>query len=122
MSQMQHVEGAPFGTRGGISIVHTFPADGEYLFEMRPKESGAGGGFEGITAEPHQLDVSIDNVKVWTGTLGGPEFAQRRGEQVAAGEQALVGEVAHGAGHRSQQPDGHRRGRISSRCSRSRPI
>ena len=32
-----------------------FLADGEYQFEMRPKESGAGGGFEGITAEPHEL-------------------------------------------------------------------
>ena len=66
----------PFGSRGGLAIEYYFPADGEYLFEMRPKESGAGGGFEGITAEPHQLDVSIDNVKVWTGTLGGPEFAR----------------------------------------------
>ncbi len=26
-SQMRHVEGAPMGTRGGISVVHTFPAD-----------------------------------------------------------------------------------------------
>ena len=47
----------PFGSRGGLAIRYYFPADGEYLFEMRPKESGAGGGFEGITAEPHQLDV-----------------------------------------------------------------
>ena len=29
-SQMRHVEGAPFGTRGGISVVHIFPADGDY--------------------------------------------------------------------------------------------
>src|SRR5206468_8246583 len=29
-SQLAHVDGAPFGTRGGISIVHNFPADGEY--------------------------------------------------------------------------------------------
>jgi len=33
-SQLQHVDGAPFGTRGGISVVHTFPADGEYTFRM----------------------------------------------------------------------------------------
>jgi hypothetical protein len=24
-SQMAHVEGAPFGTRGGIAVMHTFP-------------------------------------------------------------------------------------------------
>ena len=29
-----HVEGAPFGTRGGISVVHTFPADGDYTFRV----------------------------------------------------------------------------------------
>ena len=27
-SQMRHVDGAPMGTRGGISTVHVFPADG----------------------------------------------------------------------------------------------
>ena len=32
-SQMEHVEGAPMGTRGGLSVVHHFPADGQYLFD-----------------------------------------------------------------------------------------
>ncbi len=27
------VEGAPMGTRGGISVVHTFPADGHYVVQ-----------------------------------------------------------------------------------------
>ena len=34
-SQMQQIEGAPFGTRGGIVVEHTFPADGEYSFRMK---------------------------------------------------------------------------------------
>jgi hypothetical protein len=33
LSQTQHLEGAPFGTRGGIVIRHNFPADGEYVFK-----------------------------------------------------------------------------------------
>jgi hypothetical protein len=33
-SQLAHAEGAPFGTRGGISVVHNFPADGDYVFRM----------------------------------------------------------------------------------------
>jgi hypothetical protein len=33
-SQTHHVEGTPFGTRGGISFRHNFPADGEYIFRM----------------------------------------------------------------------------------------
>jgi hypothetical protein len=34
ISQTRQVEGAPFGTRGGISVVHNFPASGEYVFRM----------------------------------------------------------------------------------------
>ena len=63
----------PFGSRGGAAFRYYFPADGDYLFEMRPKESGVAGGFEGVTAEPHQLDVSLDGARVWTGTVQRPE-------------------------------------------------
>ena len=34
INQMRHVDGAPFGTRGGTSVMHTFPADGEYKFSL----------------------------------------------------------------------------------------
>jgi hypothetical protein len=74
----------PFGSRGGAAFRYYFPADGEYLFEMRPRETGVSGGFEGVTAEPHQLDVSLDNIKIWTGTIGGPEFAVARGAGAGA--------------------------------------
>lgn len=29
-----HIEGAPFGTRGGMVITHDFPADGDYVFQV----------------------------------------------------------------------------------------
>jgi hypothetical protein len=35
VSQMRHVDGAPMGTRGGISIVHNVQADGDYVFSIR---------------------------------------------------------------------------------------
>ncbi len=63
----------PFGSRGGGAFRYHFPADGEYRFEMRPKESGVAGGFLGITDEPHQLDVSIDGDRVWSGVVERPE-------------------------------------------------
>ena len=72
----------PFGSRGGVAFRHYFPADGEYLIEMKPRETGVSGGFEGVTAEPHQIEVGMDNIKIWTGTIGGPEFA---GGRVAGG-------------------------------------
>jgi hypothetical protein len=33
-SQMRHVEGTPFGARGGLAVTHTFPADGTYVFRV----------------------------------------------------------------------------------------
>ena len=86
----------PFGSRGGIVIRYFFPADGEYLFEMKPRETGVSGGFEGVTEEPHPLFVSIDNVQVWNGRIGGPEFARpARGTGAAA--------VDYGGGDRDQK-------------------
>ncbi|MEO8050615.1 MAG: DUF1592 domain-containing protein [Acidobacteriota bacterium] len=80
----------PFGSRGGLAIHHYFPADGKYLFELRPKESGVAGGFEGITEEEHHVEVRIDDVKVWSGTMGGPEFVRKRGPNAGAKEEELT--------------------------------
>ncbi|MBC7893858.1 MAG: DUF1592 domain-containing protein [Cytophagaceae bacterium] len=62
-SQVEHVEGAPFGTRGGISVVHTFPADGDYSFstEFFHETTGA---FAGGLARGEQLEISIDGERV----------------------------------------------------------
>jgi mono/diheme cytochrome c family protein len=87
----------PFGSRGGLAVRHYFPADGEYLFEMRPKESGVAGGFEGITEEQHQVEVRLDDVKIWAGTIGGPEFAHKKGPNAGGGtEQELNKKVIEG--------------------------
>ncbi|MDH3731952.1 MAG: DUF1592 domain-containing protein [Gemmatimonadota bacterium] len=51
-----HVEGAPYGTRGGIVVDHVFPADGEYVFELT-FGSGANSRLEDV-------DVSIDGERV----------------------------------------------------------
>ena len=34
-SQTQHLEGLPFGTRGGMLVRHTFPSDGEYRLSVQ---------------------------------------------------------------------------------------
>ncbi len=33
-SQTDHIEGLPFGTRGGMAVRHSFPSDGEYKFSV----------------------------------------------------------------------------------------
>ena len=35
VNQYRHVDGTPFGTRGGLSVVHNFAADGDYLFKLQ---------------------------------------------------------------------------------------
>jgi hypothetical protein len=58
-SQLRRVDGAPLGTRGGLSVVHTFPADGDYVFRMDLHGNADGFLFGGPTAG-EQIEVSID--------------------------------------------------------------
>jgi len=58
-AQLRHVDGAPFGTRGGISVVHTFPADGEYTFRMM-LASIPTGPLYGSGVRGELVDVSIN--------------------------------------------------------------
>jgi hypothetical protein len=51
-----HVPGTPYGSRGGLVVTHTFPADGEYAFTLNV------GGGQGMSVE--DLDVSIDGRQV----------------------------------------------------------
>ena len=37
VNQMRHVDGAPWGTRGGTAVTHQFPADGDYTFKLDRK-------------------------------------------------------------------------------------
>ncbi|MEP7116890.1 MAG: DUF1592 domain-containing protein [Acidobacteriota bacterium] len=58
-SQLQRVEGAPYGTRGGTSVIHTFPADGDYLFRVELHGNACGFLFGG-PAQNEQVEISVD--------------------------------------------------------------
>jgi hypothetical protein len=62
-SQWDRVEGAPFGTRGGISVVHNFPADGEYVFRMAFEHTTTGEYF-GMTTRDQQIEISVDGERM----------------------------------------------------------
>ncbi|MGH9333116.1 MAG: DUF1587 domain-containing protein, partial [Vicinamibacteria bacterium] len=62
-SQRRHVEGAPMGTRGGISVVHNFPADGEYLFKVELQPSPEGFLFGG-PSKGEQIEISVNGARV----------------------------------------------------------
>ena len=66
-SQSERVEGAPYGTRGGVSVLHNFPADGYYGFRVsfHHETTGAlvGNGRNALhteDGEPELLEISID--------------------------------------------------------------
>ncbi|HEY7448832.1 MAG TPA: DUF1592 domain-containing protein [Vicinamibacterales bacterium] len=63
VSQMRHVEGAPVGTRGGISVVHNVQADGEYVFSIR-LQAATNGGLIGRRSLNEQIEVAIDGERV----------------------------------------------------------
>ena len=72
VNQMRRVEGAPFGTRGGISVVHNFLADGDYAFklELYYYYTGAQIGSKLPTPlQDQQLEVSVDGERVAVFTI-----------------------------------------------------
>jgi hypothetical protein len=58
-SQKDRVDGAPFGTRGGIVVTHNFPADGKYRFQLLLHGEPAGLLF-GRTVREIQMEVAVD--------------------------------------------------------------
>jgi cytochrome c551/c552 len=64
ISQTKHIDGAPFGTRGGISVMFDFPADGEYVFKSAFYYSLDGPLFGRNQGKTTQLEVSVDGERV----------------------------------------------------------
>jgi len=67
-SQMRRVDGAPMGTRGGSSVVHTFPADGHYVLKASLHYEPLGGlaGRNSMTAYDlkEQVEFSVNGERV----------------------------------------------------------
>ena len=79
-SQNNHIQGLPFGTRGGMLIEHEFPADGEYIFTVK----GMTGYFTRVlgNVEGEKLEVTVDGERVylydWDSEIGNQEGAGGR--------------------------------------------
>ena len=111
-SQLQRVDGAPFGTRGGLSVMHTFPADGEYVFRVDLHGNACGFLF-GAPSTDEQIEVSVDgerrallaiDPKMYEGTtsLNAEVAADSRAGRRPPRHRRVPAEV-RGAG---QRPDG----------------
>src|SRR5262249_7608799 len=68
LSQRDHIEGLPIGTRGGMLIKYDFPVDGDYV--IRPKlwktTVNQVGGLELL----HELEITFDGARVKLARLG----------------------------------------------------
>ena len=67
-TQVEHVEGLPIGTRGGLLIDHTFPLDGEYLFKIKLWRNNSSS-IRGLS-QTNDVEISIDGRRVFLETIG----------------------------------------------------
>ena len=62
LTQEDHVDGLPLGTRGGAVVKYTFPLAGAYEIQIRLSRD-RNENVEGLT-EPHEMEVALDGVRV----------------------------------------------------------
>ncbi len=69
LSQDDHVEGLPLGTRGGIKFTHNFQLDGEYIFRVRMWRATTDI-FRGLKYR-NEVEYAIDGKRVGLVRIGG---------------------------------------------------
>ncbi len=83
LPQYDHVEGLPFGTRGGTLVRYNFPVDGEYEIKIELQRSGTSGGISGLNeAQDMELSLSGDQVKLFSLKPQGGRGGQQTDEKV----------------------------------------
>ncbi len=70
VTQEEHIDGLPIGTRGGALVHYTFPMDGEYEFQIRLTRD-RDEHVEGLS-EPHDLELLLDRDRVALFTVKPP--------------------------------------------------
>ena len=63
LTQNRHIEGLPFGTRGGATFSHQFPVDAEYIIRADLVERG-GRMFGSNNSKGEQLEVTLDGERI----------------------------------------------------------
>jgi hypothetical protein len=103
LSQNDHMEGLPLGTRGGMMVRHNFPLDGEYVIRVRLWRATADV-IKGLE-EQHQVEISVDGNRVKLATIGGKEDQElsysNSGKSEAEIDQRLTVHVPVKAGPRT---------------------
>ncbi|HEX4276631.1 MAG TPA: DUF1592 domain-containing protein [Bryobacteraceae bacterium] len=87
LSQDQHVEGLPLGTRGGLVVRHNFPLDGDYTIKAALARNSVEvtRGLE----EPHHVEILLDGARIFEVTVGGKEDTDLATKNPTASREAL---------------------------------
>ncbi len=96
LSQYQHRDGLPFGTRGGVSVPYNFPVDGDYDIKLELLDLFAGAPIR----EPHQLELSLDGEQIGLFHLAPRDPEADQGAAYNSGPDALEVRVPVTAGPR----------------------
>ncbi len=88
-------EDVPFATHGGLSVQHTFPLDGEYVFKIRMIRNGTVGTIEGLEEDVQQIDLRVDHGLVKRFRIGGEFKGPDPGVLIAVPETDLAGQRVH---------------------------
>jgi mono/diheme cytochrome c family protein len=73
LTQEDHIDGLPVGTRGGVVVPYTFPLNGEYEIQIRLTRD-RDEHVEGLS-EPHEVELLLDRARVQVFTVTPPERA-----------------------------------------------
>ena len=92
LTQEEHLEGLPIGTRGGAVVPYTFPLDAEYDIELRLARD-RDEHIEGLR-EPHEIELLLDRERVQLFTVKAPP----RGDNHDSADRHLRVRVAVEAG------------------------
>ena len=82
LSQDQHLEGMPLGTRGGMLVEHNFALDAEYVIKLRLWRNT----FDLLRGmeDPHEIEIAVDGTPVKTVKAGGREDFVKMAENPGA--------------------------------------
>ncbi len=112
-SQEEHIEGLPFGTRGGMLIHHYFPADGEYAISWDPVQNH-GGRFV-WRRQRGRTGRSVDR---WRQGKGIPH-RQGRADRQPARQERSPGAGESGRAHRGRHVSRHH---LRAECGSESPL
>ena len=87
LSQEDHIEGLPLGTRGGVLIQHNFPLDADYDFSVFLIQNIVG--YVTGLEYAHELEVTIDGERVFLAPVGGEDDNRMSDENLGVAKDTL---------------------------------